>query len=306
MAFRHNGIVPALAVGVALIILAVRHPRDPGRSRQVRIRLICVPLIAALMFGILKGPVFTYFRVIPNSSSTYVTMLCAVASCVNKDLPLSDEANEILEEVMPLEDWATYYHRYEGHDYYVWIREGGFDTSSITAAKAFRIYLEALFKYPDVVLKDRLDGMDILWDVAMPAESFNMRYFDGLYPASFLGDYFDLDELENTGFGYVNRAGISDLYRFLADFGSDTLPDMVLWRTGIYLILLLLLFVFWRANGVSLWLPSVPFLANLFASVLVVYYQCFRYVYFVQLFTVALIFLTVARLRADTLRRLPA
>ena len=104
----------------------------------------------------------------------------------------------------------------------------------------------------------------------------------------------------------MNRAGVSDLYRFLADFGSDTLPDMVMWRTGIYLILLLLLFIFWRANGVSLWLPSVPFLANLFASVLVVYYQCFRYVYFVQLFTVALIFLTVARLRADAQRRIPA
>ena len=43
-----------------------------------------------------------------------------------------------------------------------------------------------------------------------------------------------------------------------------------------------------------LWWAAVPMLGNIAASALVLYHQSFRYVYFVQVSVMALLFITVA------------
>ena len=69
---------------------------------------------------------------------------------------------------------------------------------------------------------------------------------------------------------------------------------MLLWRTGAYLIAFLALVVFWWKNrlGKLLW-AAIPMLGNVAASMLVLYHQSFRYVYFIQPSVLALIFLSV-------------
>ena len=67
----------------------------------------------------------TALNVAPVSLSPFTTLFCAVGSCVNKDLLLSEEADAILEKALPLEDWHDYYARYYGHDFYYWGRPKG-------------------------------------------------------------------------------------------------------------------------------------------------------------------------------------
>lgn len=291
LTLRHNGIMPALFVIMGCVVLTIRE------YSRLKLRLVAAVAAALCFFGIYKGPVMKALGAVPNAVSPYTTMLCAVGSCINKDLPLSDEANAIMQEVMPLEDWADYYSRYYGHDKYVWWRPEGsvtYDTSSITAKKAFRVYLEALVKYPDVIIKDRLDGCDIMWDVVQPSDSFNARNFFSLDPG------IDKIPVDTTGWtqqengGWEKDTKLALLYRSSANTRANDFLDMLLWRSGAYLITLLTLFLFWWKNRDGrFFYAALPMLGNIAASILVVYHQSFRYVWFIQPNVLMLIYLTI-------------
>jgi|GEM_PF-645772 len=292
---RHNGIVPGLAIAVLCIVLTVKN------YAAVHWKALAAVLAAAALFAVYKGPVFTVLDIAPNNMSPYTTMLCAVASCINKDLPLSERSEQIMEKALPLDDWGTYYSRFLGHDMYCWGRPEGsapYDTSGITANDAFTVYLEALRKYPDVVIKDRLDGMDLLWDIAQPSDSFNTNSFNHVYLFTEDSIPVNTNGLKRNGEGpfvFVKITLPAKAYYATADIPINSAADMLLWRTGAYLIAFLALLLFWNKNRMGrLWWAAVPMLGNIAASALVLYHQSFRYVYFVQVSVMALLFITVA------------
>ncbi len=288
---RHNGILPFGVLGLMCVGLTVR------QFSQVRFRPMAAFLVSLAALAAFKGPMYTALEVVPNIQSTYTSMLCAVGSYINKGLPLSPESQEIMETVIPLEDWADYYSRYEGHDVYYWGRPEGsveYDTSQIDAKRAFRVYLEALFKAPDVIIKDRLDGMDILWDVVQPEDSFNGNAFHYIFTYDEPLDCIPMEHMETEdGHQYYKQTALAQLYYKTTRTSTHGVFNILIWRTGPYLIALLVLLVFWWKNHLNrLWLATIPLMSNGFASVLILYHQSFRYVYFVQLITIALIFAT--------------
>ena len=291
LTLRHNGIVPGIFIVLGCVILTIRN------YSRLKIRLMAAVAAALCSFGIYKGPVMKVLHVIPNAVSPYTTMLCAVGSCINKGLPLSEEANAIMQQVMPLEDWANYYSRYLGHDPFLWGRPEGsvpYDTSSITAKDAFRVYLEALFKYPDVVIKDRLDGCDIMWDVVQPSDGFNAKSF------FFLDPYVDILLVDTNGWTryedgiWYKQSKLATFYFNSTGTGKNDFADILLWRTGAYLIALLTLFLFWWKNHDGRFVyATLPMIGNIIGSILVVYHQSFRYVWFIQPSVLMLIYLTI-------------
>ena len=290
---RHNGIVPGLAIAVLCIVLTVKN------YAAVHWKALAAVLAAAALFAVYKGPVFTALGVAPNGMSPYTTMMCAAGSCINKELPLSEESEQIMEKALPLEDWGEYYSRFVGHDPYYWGRPTGsepYKISDITARDAFTVYLEALRKYPDVVIKDRLDGTDILWDVVQPPDSFNARSFSFVspFPENMLPlDTSRLDRLDDGS--YIKTAVPAKAYYSAANTPINSAADMLLWRTGAYLITFWVLLLFWSKNRMGrLWWAALPMLANAAGSMLVLYHQSFRYVYFVQVSVLALLYITAA------------
>ena len=291
---RHNGAAPAAAMIVLCVVLTVR------RYEQVKLRALTAAVLAAVSFGVFKGPVMTALNVAPVSLSPFTTLFCAVGSCVNKDLPLSEEADAILEKALPLEDWRDYYARYIGHDSYYWQRPEGsvpYTPTEVTTPEILRVYSEALCKYPDVVLKDRIDGCDILWDVAQPEDSFTAKTFCLVYNWDWMeqfvnkADYYDEADgaLRDYRQNFLTKA-----YLWTTGTARNCVLDILLWRTGAYLIAFWVLLLFWRKNGMQRfrW-AAVPLIGNLIISVLYVYHQSFRYVYFVQVCVLALLFATV-------------
>lgn len=293
--FRHNGIMPFAALLVLFAWITIRH------FPQSKLRLVIVSLTSILMIAAYRGPIYSLLHVSPGAHmSPYTTMLCAAASCINKDLPLSEESSAIMESVLPLEQWETYYNRYAGHDPYYWGRgdladKYPFDPAQITAKEAFRVYLEALCKYPDVVIKDRLDGTDLLWDVRQPTDSFNTKGFLDvtLSVENHLESYFDLSKIE-YGVPYRNPSPLAETYRFTVNTSADSIWDILLWRSGIYLILLLILVLFWWKNRMKIFLwAAVPLLGEIAGLSLVMYHQSFRYVHSIQILTLALAFCSI-------------
>lgn len=289
---RHNGMLPFIGIGLLCGYLTLR------RFRQVKWRALSAFLAALLAVAVYKGPVYQRLDVIPNIQSPYTSMLCAVGSYINKGLPLSEESTAIMERVMPLEDWAEYYSRYEGHDVYYWGRPEGsvpYDTASIHAGDAFRVYLEALSKAPDVILKDRLDGMDILWDVAMPEDSFNANAFHYVFTYGTPLSCIPMEHMQTQdGQRYYKQTPAAQFYFSTTSLNTRSAADMLLWRAGPYLIALLALLIFWHRNRMNcMYMAAIPLLFNGAASVLILYHQSFRYIYFVQVITLALIYSSV-------------
>lgn len=290
---RHNGVVPALCVIAFGIVFTCTHwPLVKGR-------LLAALLAALCAVGVFKGPVFDALEVEKNAVSPYVTMLCALGSCVNKDLPLGEETTARMRSVMSLEDWKAYYGRFIGHDLYVWGREQGYmDTSLIGAREAFSMYLEALFTYPDVVIKDRLDGMNILWDVTQPQESFNTRAVDGLVGDDFTWDYIDVGGLEEgEDCVLYNRSLLAQVYRAAAGLSGGregSISDMLLFRSGAYLIFFGVLLLFWAKNKrMRMFAAAIPLVGNTLGLCLCLYFQSFRYVWYVQVLVLMLTAATV-------------
>lgn len=290
---RHNGAAPAAAMIVLCIVLTVR------RYEQVKLRALTAAVLAAVSFGVFKGPVMTALNVAPTVLSPYTTLFCAVGSCVNKDLPLSEEADAILEKALPLEDWRDYYARYYGHDYYYYQRPAGsvpYTPTEVTTPEILRVYGEALCKYPDVILKDRIDGCDILWDVVQPEDGYTAKSFCFIYSFDELGQYVNIEDYRDDSGNLLpyKQNFFTKAYLQLTGTPRNSVLDILLWRTGAYLIAFWVLLLFWRKNGMQRFRSAaVPFLGNLIISVLYVYHQSFRYVYFVQVCVLALLFATV-------------
>ena len=290
---RHNGVVPGLAVAVLCIVLTLKN------HAALKWRPAVSALTAVVLLAVYKGPVFTALGVAPNGMSPYTTMMCAAGSCINKELPLSEESEQIMEKALPLEDWGEYYSRFVGHDPYYWGRPTGsapYKISDITARDAFTVYLEALRKYPNVVIKDRLDGTDILWDVVQPPDSFNARSFSFVSPFPENTLPLDTSRLDRLNDGsYIKTAVPAKAYYSAANTPINSAADMLLWRTGAYLIAFWVLLLFWSKNRMGrLWWAALPMLANAAGSMLVLYHQSFRYVYFVQVSVLALLYITAA------------
>ena len=290
---RHNGAAPAAAMIVLCIVLTVR------RYEQVKLRALTAAVLAAVSFGVFKGPVMTALNVAPTVLSPYTTLFCAVGSCVNKDLPLSEEADAILEKALPLEDWRDYYARYYGHDYYYYQRPAGsvpYTPTEVTTPEILRVYGEALCKYPDVILKDRIDGCDVLWDVVQPEDGYTAKSFCFIYSFDELGQYVNIEDYRDDSGNLLpyKQNFFTKAYLRLTGTPRNSVLDILLWRTGAYLIAFWVLLLFWRKNGMQRFRSAaVPVIGNLIISVLYVYHQSFRYVYFVQVCVLALLFATV-------------
>ena len=290
---RHNGAAPAAAIVLLCIVLTVR------RYEQVKLRALTAAVLAAVSFGVFKGPVMTALNVAPVSLSPFTTLFCAVGSCVNKDLPLSEEADAILEKALPLEDWHDYYARYYGHDFYYWGRPEGsvpYTPTEVTTPDILRVYGEALCKYPDVILKDRIDGCDVLWDVVQPEDGYTAKSFCFIYSFDELGQYVNIEDYRDDSGNLLpyKQNFFTKAYLQLTGTPRNSVVDILLWRTGAYLIAFWVLLLFWRKNGMQRFRSAaVPFLGNLIISVLYVYHQSFRYVYFVQVCVLALFFATI-------------
>lgn len=291
LVFRHNGLIPFVFVAAFCIAYTGRHLRIIGKG------LIYAVVTSIAAFGILKGPVCQALSVAPNGTSIYTTMMCAVASCLNKDLPLSEEANRIMDNAMPVEDWATYYDRFRGHDPYLWGRGADakpYDLSGIDAKKAFGAYFEALLTYPDVVIKDRLDGANIMWDVNQPEDGFTYKGNMGIHNFPYTKDYFDTEKLKLDGDRYYSGSSLQQKYMEEFNRSDSTLQFVLLWRTGAYLIFFGILLVYWYKHHM-MWMlvPALPMIGNIAGLMLVLFHQSFRYVYFIQIFVLMLAFMTI-------------
>jgi hypothetical protein len=130
------------------------------------------------------------------------------------------------------------------------------------------MYATALKDNPYIIPRERFCGSELLWNVTMAKGSFDYTYSFGI-------------DKNNSGLKQEKNSWQPVMKKFL-DFTVKKLQP-VLWRPGIYNILLALLFFSFIKLRRKYFLLFLPAFSTNLSLIIAMSHQSFRYVYYVPL-----------------------
>ncbi len=264
---RHNGIVVFLLIGIVLIGFTVVY-----RSWKPAIML----LLGVLIFGGIKGPVYTSFGVTPSDIYTAYGLIHGMAYT----RIASEESDDFMDTLMFIGDWMDVYEPYCTNSFgfsEVAIREDlNRKINDLGADKVNQEYIKTFLRHPFLIIKDRLLGSNLLWN-SVPS-GYNWRITNNQY----------LVVVDGNSFGYYCRENfLTDALNkiYLKSIRSPW-SDMLIWRAGPYISLsLILLFLSFKKKKYGFFLAAIPLLGNSLSLLLAMTCQDYRYVYFAMVCT---------------------
>ena len=281
---RQNNMIIIIPLVLLCVWLMIRH-RETGR------RFLIILAGAACVIGLMEGVVYRNIEYAHADKSHEVIrpLLAPVGSTLQQNLPLPDGVAETAEKVIALSEWKSRYSRFNS-DALTWWKKPRPDYTTVTLSEGFSAYFKMLITYPDIVIKDRMDGMNLVWDIR---DSMDTVY---RCPEGVLADAEFKDAvLSPEGFpGKVSMAVKSiaeSLFRISSDEG---ILDVFVWKNGIYVYLLLVTAVFLvkHKKKYLLWVAA-PGISILLTYVLVLAWQMYFYIWFFPLAVLLLIILSI-------------
>lgn len=280
---RQNNMVIIIPLVLLCGWLMVRH-RETGR------RFLIILAGAACAIGLMEGVVYRNIEYAHADKSHEIIrpLLAPVGSALQQDLPLPDGVAETVEKVLPLSEWRSRYSQFNS-DVLTW-KNPKPKYSAVTLSEGFSVYFRMLATYPDVVIKDRLDGMNLVWDIRDSMDTVYRCPEGVLADAEFKDAVLSPEGLPGKVYMAVKSIAGS-LFRISADEG---ILDVFVWKNGIYVYLLLVTAVFLAKHRKKylLW-AAAPAIFILLTYVLVLGWQMYFYIWFFPLAIVFLMILSV-------------
>ena len=132
--------------------------------------------------------------------------------------------------------------------------------------------------------------------MTQPKESFNSRYAMGVWLPDYISPkLFGVEYSDKDSMAYIPDYATTKLWVGLAELASSNeVTDSIFYRSGVYLILLLILLAFnyFRGNKAIL-VAAIPILSNTVSLMLLLAHQSYRYVWYIPICTGVLFVLTV-------------
>lgn len=278
---RHNAFVILPIVALVLIYCTVKY------FKEVHARPILLLIGMILIIYLVKGPVYCYFDVVNSGSSKILPPLTPFSVALKYDVPLSDDMIVFLEKILPKEEYAKRYSPYNSDVFD--FSEPRPDSSKVTTVEGLNYYLKFLFQRPDIVIKERLDGTNIIWDVFSHPGVRHDRCVCGIWGAYSLIDYMENEpqtfiperKVEDVVYRAGSGCATDTVARYISMFNESAFLNSFIWRNGLYLILMLIVGVFALRQKMYrvLVLESIPF--TVICTILLVFgCQIYQYVWF--------------------------
>ena len=172
--------------------------------------------------------------------------------------------------------------------------------ASISTKDAFIAYMQNLIYHPSDTIKERLDGADILWNMKQPSNSFNHRYGTGIWLPANLGSVERKALNQNVSSSIKNQDAVvpnNKLYSIYVNFayklGNYFILDNIISRGGMYMMILFILALFLWKNNRKLYPIYLPMLGNTATWVLLLAFQAYRYIWYIQVITMFIILFVI-------------
>lgn len=259
--FRHNGMVVYVFVIASLFLYIFK-------TKNVR---LLISIAISIGFVVLYNVYITDpFRVIPNPEAIKLTApLHGIAGTRFYGGFLTKETKQEMEKIVPDSTWMTFYNPYSADEYLFFTKKPFIENlSKVPSSKVIDLYVTTFIHNPYLVIRDRLCGTDVVWNVTEATRSFNYKY----HPAI---------DINNLGLKQNDNSLKKGLKWILE--ASEKVADPLLWRAGIYnFLILFLLFLFLTYRKWYL-LIFIPLIASDLSLMLFMTYQSFRYIYYVPM-----------------------
>ncbi|MDU6265991.1 MAG: DUF6020 family protein [Anaerocolumna aminovalerica] len=265
---RHNGFVTYVGLVILLLISAFKY-------KSIKPLFICISSLLIVMS--IKGPLFDHLNVIPNGSIASIIPIHGL-SYVNYegDNYLDKEAKQYLNSYMPTETFNELYHPYSANPFmYGEIPEKYKAMDKYREAdlkEVVNLYIKSFLEKPFLIIKDRLYGTDLLWNV-MQGNGYNYR----------CADFYNLNN-NDLGIIHIDNKLTDIFFKALGFTANYKFIDMFIWRAGIYIDLLLLMINYLVANRKKrLIICMLPVILNTMSLFISMAWQDYRYVYYIFL-----------------------
>ena len=214
---------------------------------------------------------------VDRSHETVRPLLAPVGSAIQQDIELPDDIYETAVKVLPEEEWIKRYDPFNS-DIITW-QEPKPQYTEVPLKEGLSVYLKMLSLYPDVVIKDRLDGMDCVWDINVEIKD------EDKCPTVVLDDISFKDVKLPDGIIRYLADGIHVLTSGLLGISKNVeILDIFIWRNGLFVYLLMLTAVFLvRKKKTKLLWAVLPSVFILLTYVLVIAWQMYFYLWFFPL-----------------------
>ena len=272
---RHNGIVPYLTVIIYLLYLLFK--------LKLKLKIIISIIISILSILFVRGPVYSYYNVQESNIMTIGPSSFAIkglASLVYYDKEMDIEDQEVLYSIISKEDYKKYYSPYT-MDNYSYSNIGWYEgIEKVGTSKIYELYIKYLFKYPNVIIRDRLDNSNLSWSYATPKDGFNTKNSIGVEYPEWVDNFKGFER--NEGNKYIPKSTIFrkaiSLYQKVTS--KIVISDIIIWRFGFALSILLILFylaVRRKLFVIPAFLPTIFSILFWFAFMM---HQDYRYMWF--------------------------
>lgn len=283
---RHNGFIVLFITGIFLLYCTIRY------WGKIKVIPILVFTFLLLSNSLAKHIIYTSFdveRSVISSRGMNGPLLSPLGAALKYEKELPSETIKMLEKIAPIQQWKKYYNPYLRDTFS--FSDPIPQYQKVTTKDAFKIYLSTLWQYPDIVIKDRLDNANLVWNILQPKNVYNDRFAVGIWPMKGateenMPQLLQAEKKLPNG-SYYKENNISKLLvRAASSSFKIEAVDIFIWRNGIYLVITFVLCVYLiQSNNKKYIFIFAPALAVVFSYILAIGWQIYQYLWFYPLIT---------------------
>lgn len=286
---RHNGFVGTIISCLMLLIYGIAKLRRGKKNLFIRVIVVFFVMIVSIS-GI-KGPLYKSLNV-PTFSGTatvgWIPLVQAIAIFHLADEEMPNEVKNVAESIGTKEQWKENYDPYNSDKLqYSELRENMMSTDLNVLIKA---YIELLQENPLLVIKARLNALDLMWNVVEPEGVYNVRCYRGIsikddsFIIEQLPEYSKTKYIQDSG-DYVRNNYITKSCEYINKFSmSYDFINSIIWRNGIYLVALLwILAIEYIEKRGKIFICGFVALGTLSGLMLAASWQMYQYYWFFPL-----------------------
>lgn len=286
--FRHNGIVVMIFTIIMLLIYALK------KKKKILLIILFVPIISVY---IINKPLYKLLKVEDAPANFDVaTILHGFNYLMYTDnLNIDSESYRYLISKMPKKAWKYSYDKYN-IDLMLHYTDYDIRNVKLNKKKLVKLYMKQFVKTPSFLIKDRLYGTDIIWNVSEKDEIMTYKY--QIFHDEFETNYaksFDINAKKNNLKMYVNanensaQKSVDNLLVFIA---NNEILNSLFFRVGIYIDILIILIIYSiLIKKKELIICLVPVIINTLTLLLFMHHYEYRYVW--NIFLISCLFLLI-------------
>ena len=281
---RSEGVIPAVICAAFLLFISF--------WKKFNAKFLAATVMGCVLIFLITGPLYSAIRAdasaSPHTSHSWVICLDGIQGVMYYGGNLPPETMEFMETIMPRDEWIENYGVY---DFDLSFRNSLLKLAAENEGftqELRRHYLRTFANEPFLLIKTRLSTTDMMWNLTPPMQSAPQRVLITTIS-------------ENVGFPHREFLAASAIIKYIHYATIIIAPlDSALNRSGIYIILALLLCVFLIVHkSYKMTTLFLPMAGGILALLIAMGWPVFRNVWFIPVifaFAVPIVLLDVANL----------